>query len=148
MRSVDVGFTTAQRRDTLGPVTDRAAAAPKELRMPFRSARLRIVGSTWERLLWVASAGFALLVVFVCPLVSSFGMSLETWNLISNIRRWAGASNYITVMLNPALPEILRVTALYTGLSVVLEGASASVWRRWFARDCGAGCPASRSCAF
>lgn len=91
--------------------------------MPFRGARLRIVGSSWEPWLWVAPAGLALLVVFVYPLVSSFGMSLENWNLISNVRRWAGASNYIAIMLNPALPEILRVTATYTGLSVVFEGA-------------------------
>jgi ABC-type sugar transport system permease subunit len=91
--------------------------------MPFRSARARIVGSTWEPLLWVAPAGLALLVVFVYPLVSSFGMSLENWNLISNIRRWGGASNYIAIVSNPALPDILRVTATYTILSVVLEGA-------------------------
>ncbi len=89
--------------------------------MPFRSARLRIVGSSWEPLLWVAPAGLALLVVFVYPLVSSFRD--EPGELEPHFQHPAlGRSLQLYrnhVEIRPGLPKILRVTATYTGLPVV-----------------------------
>ncbi len=78
-------------------------------------------GKRWEPLLWIAPAGLTLLLVFAYPLASSFSMSLESWNLISNVRRWVGAGNYVSILSNPALPGILWITVVYTGLSVILE---------------------------
>ena len=62
-----------------------------------------------------------LLAIFVYPLADAFVTSLHRWNLISNVKRWNGFGNYVAILTDPAFPGVLRVTFLYSGLSILFE---------------------------
>ncbi|WP_158818901.1 carbohydrate ABC transporter permease [Methylocapsa sp. S129] len=55
------------------------------------------------------------------PLVDAVTTSLYRWNLISGHKRWYGLQNYIDIAQDPGTARVAIVTALYSGLSVVLE---------------------------
>jgi multiple sugar transport system permease protein len=62
-----------------------------------------------------------LLLVIAYPIIESFWISLQHWNLISNVQRWAGIDNYIALFTGSELPHSLAVTAVYTGVGVTLQ---------------------------
>ena len=74
-----------------------------------------------QALAFLAPAAVTLLAILVYPLGYAFWVSLQRWNLISGVRRWTGLSNYIAILTDPTLPETLRVTLVYSALSVGLE---------------------------
>ncbi len=74
-------------------------------------------------LLFVAPAVAILVLIFLYPLADAFWTSLHRWNLISNVKRWAGFGNYATILRDPAFPQVIRVTLFYSGLSLCFEMA-------------------------
>ena len=69
----------------------------------------------------IAPALVVLLAIFVYPLGGAFWTSLHRWNLISNVKRWTGLGNYAAIFADPAFPGVLKVTFLYSGLSLAFE---------------------------
>jgi len=69
----------------------------------------------------MAPAVLVLVAIFIYPLIYSFWISLQRWSLISGVRRWTGFGNYASILSDPTLPTTIRVTLVYSGLSVMLE---------------------------
>jgi multiple sugar transport system permease protein len=69
----------------------------------------------------MAPAVLTLSAIFIYPLGYSFWISLQRWNLISGVKRWTGPQNYLTILRDPSLLGTIRVTLVYSGLSVLLE---------------------------
>ncbi len=72
-------------------------------------------------LAFMAPAIITLIAIFIYPLIYSFWISLQRWNLISGVKRWAGLQNYLSILGDPSLPGTIRVTLIYSGLAVALE---------------------------
>ncbi len=72
-------------------------------------------------LAFMAPAIVSLVAVFLYPLGYSFWISLLRWNLISGVKRWAGLQNYAKILTDPSMLETMRVTLVYSALSVALE---------------------------
>lgn len=72
-------------------------------------------------LAFMAPAVLVLVAIFVYPLVYSFWISLQRWSLISGVQRWTGLGNYVAIFSDPMLPGTIRVTLVYSALSVSLE---------------------------
>ena len=72
-------------------------------------------------LAFMAPAILTLVAIFIYPLLYSFWISLQRWSLISGVQKWTGLGNYAAILTDPALPTTLRVTLVYSGLSVILE---------------------------
>lgn len=72
-------------------------------------------------LAFMAPAVLTLVAIFIYPLIYSFWISLQRWSLISGVQKWTGLGNYIAIFSDPALPTVLRVTLVYSTLSVALE---------------------------
>lgn len=87
----------------------------------------RIGLSNWRSreaaLLFVLPAVAILVAIFVYPLADAFWTSLHRWNLISNVKRWTGFGNYAALLHDSAFPEVVKVTLLYSGLSLLFEMA-------------------------
>jgi len=71
----------------------------------------------------MAPALIVLAAIFVYPLCDAFITSLMRWNLISNVKRWTGFGNYAAIFSDPSFPGVVRVTFLYSGLSLAFEFA-------------------------
>ncbi len=69
----------------------------------------------------MAPAVVTLLLIFAYPLAYSFWISLQRWNLIAGVKRWAGLHNYVQIFSDPSMIETMRVTLVYSALSVTLE---------------------------
>lgn len=69
----------------------------------------------------MAPALIVLAAIFVYPLVDAFITSLMRWNLISNVKRWTGFGNYVAIFSDPAFPGVVRVTFIYSALSLFFE---------------------------
>jgi multiple sugar transport system permease protein len=74
-------------------------------------------------LLYIAPALIVLAAIFVYPIADAFYTSLLRWNLISNVKRWAGFGNYAAIFSDPGFPGVVKVTFLYSGLSLFFEFA-------------------------
>jgi len=72
-------------------------------------------------LLYVLPALFVLALIFLYPLVDAFWISLQRWNLISGVKRWGGLDNYAAIFGDPGFLDVIRVTFVYSVLSVAFE---------------------------
>jgi ABC-type sugar transport system permease subunit len=72
-------------------------------------------------LLYVLPALLVLAVIFLYPLVDAFWISLQRWNLISGVKRWGGLENYAAIFRDPGFLQVVRVTFVYSTLSVAFE---------------------------
>lgn len=72
-------------------------------------------------LLYVLPALFVLALIFLYPLVDAFWISLQRWNLISGVKRWGGLDNYVAIFGDPGFLDVIRVTFVYSVLSVAFE---------------------------
>src|ERR1700712_2325806 len=85
----------------------------------------RLASTHWRTrrtaLLYVAPALAVLVAIFLYPIADAFWTSLLRWNLISGVKRWTGFDNYAAVLADRSFPEVIRVTFLYSGLSVCFE---------------------------
>ena len=70
---------------------------------------------------FIAPAVVTLAAVVLYPLGYSFWISLQRWSLISGVQKWTGFGNYWAIFTDPTLLTTLRVTLVYTALSVGLE---------------------------
>ena len=71
--------------------------------------------------IWVLPLLLILLLVNIVPLTYSFYLSLQRWNLISNVRESIGLKNFIDLLNSGFLYQVLRTTLIYTGSSVVVQ---------------------------
>lgn len=71
----------------------------------------------------MAPALIVLAAIFIYPLCDAFITSLMRWNLISNVKRWTGFGNYAAIFADPGFPGVVKVTFLYSGLSLAFEFA-------------------------
>jgi ABC-type sugar transport system permease subunit len=55
------------------------------------------------------------------PLIQAISASLYRWNLISGVKRWNGLQNFVDILTAPDMANVVGVTIIYTGLSVLLE---------------------------
>jgi ABC-type sugar transport system permease subunit len=72
-------------------------------------------------LLYILPALIVLLLIFVYPLADGFWTSLQRWNLISGVKRWGGLDNYAAIFRDPSFPKVVRVTFVYSALSIAFE---------------------------
>jgi len=72
-------------------------------------------------LVYVLPALLVLVLIFIYPLGDAFWTSLQRWNLITGVKRWTGLDNYAKIFGDPAFLEVIRVTFVYSTLSVALE---------------------------
>jgi ABC-type sugar transport system permease subunit len=72
-------------------------------------------------LLYILPALVVLLLIFVYPLADGFWTSLQRWNLISGVKRWGGLDNYAAIFRDPSFPKVVRVTFVYSALSIAFE---------------------------
>jgi multiple sugar transport system permease protein len=77
--------------------------------------------SRGRALVYVAPALVVLAAIFIYPLADAFWTSLHRWNLISNVKRWAGFDNYAAILGDPGFLQVVRVTLVYSGLSLFFE---------------------------
>lgn len=87
----------------------------------FNAARSRPPSQLVQALGFVAPALAALVAVVFYPLGYSFWISLQRWSLLSGVQRWTGLGNYRSIFTDPTLLTTLKVTLIYSGLSVCLE---------------------------
>ena len=59
--------------------------------------------------------------IIVYPLCEAFWTSLLRWNLITNVKRWTGFGNYAAIFRDPEFLKVIKVTFLYSGLSLLFE---------------------------
>ena len=71
--------------------------------------------------LYVAPALAVLAAIIVYPLCEAFWTSLLRWNLITNVKRWTGFGNYAAIFRDPEFLKVIKVTFLYSGLSLLFE---------------------------
>ncbi|MFN8455063.1 MAG: sugar ABC transporter permease [Anaerolineae bacterium] len=70
---------------------------------------------------WVLPLLLILLLVNIFPLAYSLYLSLQRWNLISNVREFIGLKNFIDLLTSDFLYQVVRTTLIYTGSSVVVQ---------------------------
>jgi ABC-type sugar transport system permease subunit len=115
--------------------------------LPAARRRGRSGHQRWLAFAFMAPALVALVAIFIYPLGYSFWLSLLRWNLISGAKRWTGIGNYLQILSDPSLLVTIRVTLVYSGLSVLLEmslGLALAVLIRAGLRRRLAGFPAMR----
>jgi len=95
------------------PAAARPGSAPRRRRRP---------GRVRDMLLFLAFVGpnVLLLAVFTYkPLLESFYYSTLQWNIGSSVAREVGLANYVAWFQDPQTPTVVRVTVIFTGVTVV-----------------------------
>lgn len=62
-----------------------------------------------------------LIVIVAFPLGYAFVVSSYYWSLLSGLKRFVGLTNYINLLLDPFFYSVLKITAIYTGLSILIQ---------------------------
>lgn len=79
--------------------------------------------SRGRALAYILPSLLVLALIFLYPLGEAFWISLQRWNLISGVKRWGGLYNYAAIFTDPGFPQVVRVTFVYSTLSVAFEFA-------------------------
>lgn len=71
--------------------------------------------------IFVAPQVVGSLVFVIGPLIAVFWYSLHEWNILAGTFQYRGAENYKRLVADPALPGVLRSTAIFSAGLVVLN---------------------------
>lgn len=96
--------------------------------LPARPARRRTSSRTRDAIagyLFVAPQMLGWLVFVAWPIVAVFWYSLHSWNVLAGTLDWAGLANYRQLLHDPAMPQVLKATALFSVGLVILNLALA-----------------------
>jgi multiple sugar transport system permease protein len=95
--------------------TQRGGAARKR---PFWTIARR---DSLAGYLFIAPQVIGIIVFVLIPLALVFWYSLHEWNVLANTFTFTGSKNYQQLLKDPALPEVLRATAIFSIGLVILN---------------------------
>ncbi|WP_112139280.1 carbohydrate ABC transporter permease [Glycomyces dulcitolivorans] len=124
MTDNDVAVVRAKRRSP-GPPPEPAPPAPAQRPDPApRKGRGTIKSrERWAALSFMSPWIIGLLAITIGPMVASFYLSFTDYSL--GYGEWVGGENYARMLDDPRLANAVKVTAVYTFVSVPLQLAAA-----------------------
>lgn len=72
-------------------------------------------------MLFIAPQLIGIIVFVLIPLGLVFWYSLHEWNVLANSFKFVGSANYKTLLADPALPEVLTATGIFSAGLVVFN---------------------------
>lgn len=93
------------------------APSSDDRRVPRRRRRIR-----WQPAWLFAAPSLAILLVFIVyPIIQSFWYSLHNWRIGADVQEWLGLGNYQELFADELFWNALRVTLIFSVVSVVLQ---------------------------
>jgi multiple sugar transport system permease protein len=112
-----------QRRSGAPPEPAASAAAPRPARAPRRIGTSITSRERWAALSFLSPWLLGLLAITIGPMIASFYLSFTDYSL--GVGDWVGGENYARMLDDPRLVQSIKVTAIYTFVSVPIQLAAA-----------------------
>lgn len=124
VRSSRPGQQAAAGDDTQGAPADPAGSGRAPLtrseqrrRSPQRRRRVRRDALLFGAL--IAPNLIAIIVFSYYPALYNIGLSFFEWDFVAPTPEWVGVENYTSLFTDPSFGQILKNTAIFTGVSVI-----------------------------